>query len=627
MPGIHFKSLKVKMIAAFLAASLIPVTVVGTIAYVVGEGIIKKQVFGDFQAIGESKEQALASYLREKKSRVDAFSKDRFIMDDMLKIDQKAADSAGSIQELAKYVIEDKMRVDNQIAAIDILTPEGKVLVSSDALSIGADKSQDDYFTGAKAGPYMKDIYISPVTKAPAIAFSAPIKDKKTGEFLGVIVNHYGIGRLNEIIGDKTGLGDTGEAYIVNRDGYIVTESRFREGVVLKEKIDTKPVKLFQSQKKEMVGMYPDYRGQMVLGASMGKELEQALGLGWVVITEVDEHEAFAGLNKLIKTIALVSILASILVFALSLKVAAQIANPIKLLSDAAAEVGNGDLTKTISIKSEDEIGRLARSFNDMVNNLKEVLSKTQDAVSNITASSQEILAASQEQAAAAREQSSAVAETSTAAKELSVSAEEVGKSIRRVAESSSHALVGMAKIKESIAKTNQLINALGDKSQKIGKITDLIDDVADQTNLLAVNASIEAARAGEQGRGFTVVADEIRKLSDSTAKSTKDITALIELIQHEMTNSLMSMEQSVSSVDQEARLAQETADNAKEIAMSVSQQISGSKQIADAMLNIDEAMKQVTAGAQQTQVAVKQLTGLAQELKELTGKFMLVSK
>jgi len=349
--------------------------------------------------------------------------------------------------------------------------------------------------------------------------------------------------------------------------------------------------------------------------------------LGWQILTEVDDHEAFSGLNKLKKIIALSAILISILVFALSLKIAAQIANPIKSLSDTAEEVGRGDLTKVISIKSNDEIGRLADSFNTMVTNLKQVLSKSQDAVSNITASSQEILAASQEQAAAAREQSSAVAETSTAAKELSVSAEEVGKSIKRVAESSSHALVGMAKIKESIAKTNQLIIALGDKSQKIGKITDLIDDVADQTNLLAVNASIEAARAGEQGRGFTVVADEIRKLSDSTAKSTKDITALIELIQHEMTNSLMSMEQSVSNVDQEARLAQETADNAKEIAMSVSQQISGSKQIADAMLNIDEAMKQVTAGAQQTQVAVKQLTGLAQDLKDLTGKFTIISK
>jgi len=240
------------------------------------------------------------------------------------------------------------------------------------------------------------------------------------------------------------------------------------------------------------------------------------------------------------------------------------------------------------------------------------------NAVNQITSSSSEILAAAQQQASGAREQSSAVAETTSAAKELSLTSEQVGDSIKRVSVAATHALAGMAKIKDAIGKTSAMITSLGEKSQQIGKITELIDDVADQTNLLAVNASIEAARAGEQGRGFTVVADEIRKLADSSAKSTKDITALIEIIQHEMSNSVMAMETSVTSIDEEARLASETADSAKEIAMSTTQQISGSKQIADAMGNIDEAMKQIAAGAAQSQAAVKQLTGLAEELKNI---------
>ncbi|MCX5700516.1 MAG: methyl-accepting chemotaxis protein [Candidatus Omnitrophica bacterium] len=240
------------------------------------------------------------------------------------------------------------------------------------------------------------------------------------------------------------------------------------------------------------------------------------------------------------------------------------------------------------------------------------------NAVNQITSAGNEILAAAQEQASGAREQSSAVAETTSAAKELSLTSEQVGDSIKRVSVAATHALAGMAKIKEAVAKTSNMITSLGEKSQQIGKITELIDDVADQTNLLAVNASIEAARAGEQGRGFTVVADEIRKLADSSAKSTKDITALIEIIQHEMSNSVMAMETSVISIDEEAKLASETADSAKEIAMSTTQQISGSKQIADAMGNIDEAMKQIAAGAAQSQAAVKQLTGLAEELKKI---------
>jgi methyl-accepting chemotaxis protein len=249
---------------------------------------------------------------------------------------------------------------------------------------------------------------------------------------------------------------------------------------------------------------------------------------------------------------------------------------------------------------------------------LRKVINKLASATNQITSSGNEILAAAQEQASGAREQSSAVAETTSAAKELAATSEQVGESIRHVSQAATHALAGMAKIKDAISKTSTMITSLGEKSQQIGKITELIDDVADQTNLLAVNASIEAARAGEQGRGFTVVADEIRKLADSSAKSTKDITLLIELIQHEMTNSIMSMETSVNSIDDEARLAQQTAESAKEITMNVTQQITGSKQIADAMTNIDEAMKQIAAGAQQSQVAVKQLTDLAAQLKKM---------
>lgn len=241
------------------------------------------------------------------------------------------------------------------------------------------------------------------------------------------------------------------------------------------------------------------------------------------------------------------------------------------------------------------------------------------NAVNQITSAGNVFFAAAEEQVTGARDQSSAVAETTSAAKELASTSEQVGDSIKRVSQAAAHALAGMAKIKEAIGKTNVMITSLGEKSQQIGNITELIDDVADQTNLLAVNASIEAARAGEQGRGFTVVADEIRKLADSTAKSTKDITSLIELIQHEMTNSIMSMETSVNSIDEEAKLAQQTAESAKEIAMTTSQQILGSKQIADAMINIDEAMKQIAVGAQQSQIAVKQLMDLAAELKKFT--------
>ena len=331
---------------------------------------------------------------------------------------------------------------------------------------------------------------------------------------------------------------------------------------------------------------------------------------------QMDRQEAKA--RQLGVTMGAVVFIVFVLGVVFTLATIRSITTPLKALMKVTDQVSAADLTQEIQVQSNDELGDLANSFKSMVGGLRTILLKVQNATGQITAASNEILAATQEQASAAREQSSAVAETSSAAKELTSTSEMVGDSIKKVAQVAAHALAGMAKIKDAIDKTNGLLTSLGEKSQKIGKITELIDDVADQTNLLAVNASIEAARAGEQGRGFTVVADEIRKLADSTAKSTKDITGLIELIQHEMSNAIMSMESSVTSVDEEARLAQQTTEKAKEIAMSANQQINGAKQIAEAMLNIDEAMKQIAAGAQQSQTAARQLQELAKGLKNL---------
>jgi methyl-accepting chemotaxis protein len=301
------------------------------------------------------------------------------------------------------------------------------------------------------------------------------------------------------------------------------------------------------------------------------------------------------------------------------------ITKPINNLVSATHSVAQGDFSGSLNVvNSHDEIGLLAETFKNMYANLKRIFGTTQNAVTQITSASTQILATVQQQAESSREQSSAINQTASAATELVKSAEQVGDNIKRVAAIANHALVGMANIKEAISKTGERITSLGDKSQQIGKITELINDVADRTNLLAVNAAIEAARAGEEGRGFAVVADEIRKLADSTAKSTKDITSLTEIIQHEISNAIISMEQSNTNVNEEIKLTQESAESVKEIAIFATQQVASSKQIADAMSYINEAVRQITTGAVQVQAATQQLNGLAKELQDTTGQFIV---
>ena len=318
----------------------------------------------------------------------------------------------------------------------------------------------------------------------------------------------------------------------------------------------------------------------------------------------------------------MLAVVVAVSVFVVS--VSGTVANPIRQLSKATHQLAQGNLSVTYEVTAVDEIGRLADSLTTMVGTLGFLLARAKVTSNQISSVSSQILAGSEQQAAGAAQQSSAIDETASAAEELSKSSEQISENAQLVKEAASHALAGMAKIDEATGKTGERIASLSEKSQKIGKITGLIDDVADQTNLLAVNAAIEAARAGEQGRGFTVVADEIRKLSDSTAKSTKDITDLIEIIQHEVSDAVASMEESTASVQEEVKFAEESAEKAKEISMSATQQMSGSKQIAEAMRSINETMKQSTQATSQAKEGAKQLMDLANELKDVTETYKL---
>jgi len=579
MKSIMTGGLKRMLIILFLAVSLIPIAVIGYMGYQSGKSAVDSLMSGSFAAIADSREFNIATLLELRKQQAEMFAAKKIVqnfVEDCNRRDRGETVDEAALKEVAAELAGSEFSSIMKITPyyeLMVLGASGKVLVSNDRFSPeGTDMSKDEVFLRGLKEAFIADVAFDQKTGKPFYGAVAPVFLHDSGQktVIGVVMGKLNPMALNSIVANNASLGKTGESYIVNRNGLMITESRMVKDAVLNQKVDTEPVKLFRTQKKNMAGVYRDYRGTLVLGASEGDHIDKEFGLGWTVVVEMDASEAFAAAEELRKRILLLSLGLGFLIAVIAWVVAGSIAG------------------------------------------------KIQNAVNQITSAGTEILAASQQQSASAREQSSAVAETTSAATELSKSAEQIGENIRRVAQIANHALAGMAKIKEGIGKTGEKITSLNEKSREIGKITELINDVADQTNLLAVNAAIEAARAGEQGRGFTVVADEIRKLADSTAKSTKDITALIEIIQHEMTNAIMSMEESVSNVNEEVKLSQESAESAKEISMSATQQVSGSKQIADAMANINDAMKEIASGAQQAQVAAKQLTELATELKKM---------
>ncbi|MDD5208626.1 MAG: methyl-accepting chemotaxis protein [Elusimicrobiales bacterium] len=292
-----------------------------------------------------------------------------------------------------------------------------------------------------------------------------------------------------------------------------------------------------------------------------------------------------------------------------------------------------------------------------IVRSVAETLRDNAEAIKNsLRASAQTIRSAATQLTATAEEhrrtvseQSSAVSETTATASELSASQKQVvenatalsalgGKTFEAVETgqgSIQGTLKGLADIMQKTDATSQRILALSDKSQQVGKIVVTIKDIADQINLLAINAAIEAARAGEQGKGFAVVAGEVRKLAERTGKSSEDIVGIVEDMQNTTNAAVLATEDTKRSVEEGnrlsagtgkvfeniSRLVSETADSVKQIQISCRQQDSATSQIVGAMTQINSGMKQTVAAVEQTAASTASLKDMAVRLQEMVIK------
>ena len=226
-----------------------------------------------------------------------------------------------------------------------------------------------------------------------------------------------------------------------------------------------------------------------------------------------------------------------------------------EMLKDIAE--GEGDLTKRLEIRSHDEIGELAKWFNLFVAKLQSIMSKIADATTQLASATEELSATSSQITVGTEKQSSQAEQIATSMEEMSATVIDIARNASEAAEAAKGAtdkagkggeivkntVEGMNRIADAVRQSASTIEALRSSSEQIGEIIGVIDEIADQTNLLALNAAIEAARAGEQGRGFAVVADEVRKLAERTTKATREIAEMIKSIQADTGGAVSSME------------------------------------------------------------------------------------
>lgn len=311
---------------------------------------------------------------------------------------------------------------------------------------------------------------------------------------------------------------------------------------------------------------------------------------------------------------------------------------PLKKVAGLVEKVASGNLTETSDIKTRDEVGLLARSINKMVVNLRATIQHILSAAENLSASAEQVSASTEEMAGASTNQANAAQTMNELFKELSDAIHSVALNTERAAELSNQttkiAEEGEQVVHSSVEGMNDIssqMSRLEEDSNKIGEIIEVIDDIADQTNLLALNAAIEAARAGEQGRGFAVVADEVRKLAERSSEATKQITAIIKDMQKNTAQSVKAVEDGVAFTEKTGlafeniiHMVNETGQKVTEIAGASEEQAAQSAEVMRFIENISAATEEATASSEETASTALALADLAEELNQSVASFKI---
>ncbi len=329
------------------------------------------------------------------------------------------------------------------------------------------------------------------------------------------------------------------------------------------------------------------------------------------------------------------------------------VTHPMNLMQSTIAEVDkNSDFTQRIPVSSKDEFGQTAHSFNKLMADMQQALGQVLDSVAKVSDTAQSLSSSSSQVAASSSAQSEATASMAADVEQMTVSISHISDSAHEALDISRKsgklsteggeiirkAVLEMSQIEETVRHTAQAIEELDQQSNQISTIVQVIKDVADQTNLLALNAAIEAARAGEQGRGFAVVADEVRKLAERTTKATEEITQMIASMQHSAQTAVSTMETAVDQVSGGVALANQAGsaivqiregaehvvDVVNDIALALAEQSSASNDIAVQEEKVAQMTEENNAAAAETSSAANNLQELASHMRVTVNRFKI---
>ncbi|MGE6362863.1 methyl-accepting chemotaxis protein [Bacillus paramycoides] len=607
-----FRDMKVakKLLTSFFVILIAAVSIIGGMSYQTAKKNFESQIMSSAQDNIKILDNLINQMIEAKFNDVNNFA--RLIHSDMYQ-----GDNQGEIRKmLSQYINLNKDVEQVYVAGND------KKFVQEPNIPMAADYD-----------PTTRSWYKDAVNKQGGIVVTEPYKAQGNGHIVvtiakqtedknGVVAVDLSLDNLLKTT-KLINIGKKGYAFILDGKQKVIAHPQEKSG---DKADDSWAKKIYEDNHGTFSYSYGGSEKKMVFATN--------LKTGWKIGGTMYSNEVVEAAQPVFYNMLIVMLISLVVGGALIYFVTLSITKPLKRLVVTSKEISEGDLTQTIQIHSNDEIGQLAKGFNEMTHSLRTLIGRINTSAGHVAAASEELTASVRQASEATEQITMAMDEISSGATTQTSSVEngamllfDVTEGIQHVANSSSSInaasthtrekaedggkLVGktvnqMQSIAESVSQSDAVIQLLNNKSKQIGDILEVIQNIADQTNLLALNAAIEAARAGEHGRGFAIVADEVRKLAEQSSVSSSEISKLICEIQDDMSKTVKSMNNVNEEVQSGLVIANETKQNFAEILQSTNE-------IADQIKTMVETANGMSKGANEVSISVGQIAMTAQ--------------